>query len=99
MESIIHEIHGNKGGFYYELQGNRLAEMVYTMAGEKRMIIEHTNVDEWLKGQGVGKKLLAELVAFVRKENIKVVPLCSFANATFKRMAEWQDVLANAMVP
>ncbi len=98
MESIIHEVHGNKGGFYYELEGNRLGEMVYSMAAEKQMIIEHTEVDEWLKGQGVGKKLLAELVAFVRKENIKVIPSCPFANATFKRMEEWQDVLVNAMV-
>ena len=99
MESIIHEVHGNKGGFYYELEGNRLAEMVYSMAGEKRMIIEHTEVDEWLKGQGIGKKLLEALVEFVRKEDIKVIPLCPFANATFKRMTEWQDVLVNAMVP
>ncbi len=98
MESIIHEIHGNKGGFYFELNGNRLAEMVYSIAGDKRMIIEHTEVDEWLKGQGVGKKLLAALVDYVRKEDIKVIPLCPFANATFKRMEEWQDVLVNALV-
>ncbi len=93
METILQETKGTHGGFYYELDGNRLGEMIYTMAGEKEMIIEHTEVDEWLKGQGVGKKLLAALVEYVRAENIKVNPMCSFANATFKRMQEWQDVL------
>ncbi len=68
--------------------------MVYVMAGPKKMIIEHTEVDESLKGQGVGAKLLEALVDFVRKEEIKVIPLCPFANATFKKRADLQDVLS-----
>ena len=49
------------------------------------MIIEHTEVDESLKGKGVGVKLLEALVNFVRKENSKVIPPCPFAKATFKK--------------
>jgi len=64
------------------------------MAGEDKMIIEHTEVDDSLQGQGVGKKLQAELVAWVRAHGIHVLPLCPFAKATFARMPEWQDVLA-----
>lgn len=67
--------------------------MVYVMAGSKRMIIEHTEVDESLKGKGVGAKLLEALVDFVRREGIKVVPLCPFASATFKKRADLRDVL------
>ncbi|WP_223276056.1 GNAT family N-acetyltransferase [Algoriphagus aquimarinus] len=48
--------------------------MVYVMAGPKKMIIEHTEVDESRKGQGIGEKLLGELVDYVRKEDIKVIP-------------------------
>ncbi|HLF64469.1 MAG TPA: GNAT family N-acetyltransferase [Saprospiraceae bacterium] len=93
MQNVKHDSQGPKGAFIYEVEGQKLAEMVYTMAGEKKMIIEHTDVDESLKGQGIGKKLQAELVDYVRANGIKVVPLCPFANATFKRMKEWQDVL------
>ena len=69
------------------------AEMVYVMAGPKKMIIEHTEVDESLKGQGIGAKLLESLVDYVRKEEIKVIPLCPFAKATFKKRSDLQDVL------
>jgi len=93
MSEIKHIHNGTKGAFIYTVNGTKLAEMVYTMAGEKKMIIEHTEVDESLKGQGIGKQLLATLVDYIRAEEIKVIPLCPFANATFKRMKEWQDVL------
>lgn len=93
MEAIKHK-HDLKGGsFYFEGDGKKLAEMVYTMAGEKKMIIDHTEVDPSLKGKGIGKQLLAALVEYVRQEGIKVIPLCPFANATFMKTREWQDVL------
>lgn len=92
MSNIKHISTSPIGAFIYEIDGQKLGEMVYTMAGEKKMIIEHTEVDESLKGQGIGKKLQAELVGYVRAHDIKVIALCPFANATFKRMKEWQDV-------
>lgn len=93
MSNIVHETSAKGGGFYYETNGKRLAEMVYVMAGEHKMIIEHTLVDESLKGQGIGKKLQAELVAYVREKGIRVLPLCPFAKAMFEKTKEWQDVL------
>jgi predicted GNAT family acetyltransferase len=90
---IKHEFDGRKGLFFIEEGTMRLAEMVYVMAGPKKMIIEHTEVNGSLKGQGVGAKLLEALVEFVRKEEIKVIPLCPFAKATFKKRADLQDAL------
>ena len=58
---IQHEFDGKKGSFYVMKGDQRIAEMVYVMAGDAKMIIEHTEVDESLKGQGVGKKLLNKL--------------------------------------
>ncbi|WP_339699827.1 GNAT family N-acetyltransferase [Algoriphagus aquimarinus] len=90
---IKHEFDGKRGSFYLEEGAKRFAEMVYVMAGQKKMIIEHTEVDESLKGQGIGGKLLDELVDYVRKEDIKVIPLCPFAKAMFKKKEELRDVL------
>lgn len=90
---IQHQFDGRRGSFFMEKEAKRLAEMVYVMAGPKKMIIEHTEVDESLKGQGIGLKLLEALVDFVRKEEIKVIPLCPFAKATFKKRMDLQDVL------
>jgi predicted GNAT family acetyltransferase len=93
MPQIKHLRTAPKGAFIYEVAGQKLAEMVYTMAGETKMIIEHTDVDESLKGQGIGKQLLAAVVEYVRANGIKVIPLCPFANTMLKRMKEWQDIL------
>ncbi|WP_192349079.1 GNAT family N-acetyltransferase [Algoriphagus sp. Y33] len=90
---IQHEFDGKKGSFFLEEEAKRVAEMVYVMAGPKKMIIEHTEVDESLKGQGIGLKLLKELVGYVRDENIKVIPLCPFAKAMFQKKEELRDVL------
>ena len=90
---IQHQSDGRRGSFFLEEGDKRIAEMVYVMAGPKKMIIEQTEVDESLRGQGVGAKLLEALVDFVRKEEIKVIPLCPFASATFKKRADLQDVL------
>ena len=90
---IQHHFDGRKGSFFVEEGARRFAEMVYVMAGPKKMIIEHTEVGESLKGQGIGVKLLEALVEYVRKEQIKVLPLCPFAKATFKKRLDLQDVL------
>jgi len=92
---IKHEDNGKKGRFYIELDGTEKAEMVYSYAGAEKIIIEHTEVSETLKGQGVGIKLLEETVSFMRKNNLKAIPLCPFANAIFKKnRKKYEDVIA-----
>ncbi|WP_288373280.1 GNAT family N-acetyltransferase [uncultured Algoriphagus sp.] len=90
---IQHQSDGRRGSFFVGEGAQHLAEMVYVMAGPKKMIIEHTEVDDRFRGQGVGEKLLEKLVEFVRKEQIKVIPLCPFAKATFKKREDLRDVL------
>lgn len=90
---IKHQQGEKTGNFYYTQNGKKLALMAYVWAGSDKLIIDHTEVDESLKGKGVGKELLKSLVAFVRDQNIKVIPLCPFAKATFQKTPDWQDVL------
>lgn len=91
---IQQETDGNRGSFFIEEESKRIAEMIYVMAEPKKMIIEHTEVDDSLKGQGIGLKLLNELVDFARHQNIKVVPICSYAKAMFHKHEELGDVLS-----
>ena len=94
MQEIQHVFDGKKGSFYIELNNQKVATMDYVMAGDTKLIIEHTGVDESLRGQGIGKKLLEKLVEYTREKQISVMPLCSFANAVLKKTPEWQDVLS-----
>jgi predicted GNAT family acetyltransferase len=90
---IQHKLVGNKGMFYVENEGDIQAEMVYTMAGADKMIIEHTEVGDELRGQSVGAQLVAAAVDHARKHHIKILPLCPFASSVFKKKLEYKDVL------
>lgn len=81
--------------FYVEENGTVLAELVYSIVSADKIIIEHTEVDDSLSGKGVGKKLVEAVVDHTRSNNIKIIPLCTFAKSVFEKEKEWQDVLLN----
>lgn len=57
------EIREGHNKFYInDEQGKQIAEIVFVPTGENLAIIEHTDVDESLKGQGIGKLLVAKVV-------------------------------------
>ena len=61
--------------------------------GEGVIIIDHTGVPDFYRGKGVGVKLVERAVADARASGKKIVPLCPFAAAQFRRRAEWADML------
>ncbi len=84
---------GNKGIVFIK-EGNRnLAEMTWIEGGDGYIIVDHTTVDDSLKGQGIGRKLLDRIVEVARERNLKIKPLCPFVVATFKKVDEIRDVL------
>lgn len=92
---IKHKDDGKKGTFYVESEGQQVAMMTYSHAGPKNIIIDHTEVSDKLKGQGVGYKLVEAAVDYMRKNGLKAIPLCPFANAVFKKMGDkYSDVRA-----
>jgi predicted GNAT family acetyltransferase len=90
---IQHEQSGSKGAFYVEENGMRLAEMTYSKAGDTRIIIDHTEVSDALRGKGAGKQLVRAAVDLARKNNLKILPLCPFARSIFEKVKDFQDVL------
>jgi uncharacterized protein len=91
---IKHRLIGSKGMFYYEQEGKLLAEMTYSQAGPTLIIIDHTEVNDSLRGQNVGKQLLRAAVDHARKGGIKIIPLCPFAKSVFDKTPEYSDVLS-----
>ena len=83
------------GEFVIQENGNRVGEMAYTNAGEGKIIIAHTFVEDAFRGENIGKDLVKAGVDFARDRNLKVIPLCPFAKAEFEKQAEYADVLAN----
>ena len=92
--AIEHERTDHRGAFVMQRDGKRLAEMTYTVAGS-RVIIDHTTVDDALRGTGAGRKLVEAAVQWARAENVKLMPLCPFAKSVFDKTPAYADVLAS----
>jgi len=56
-------------------------------------IADHTEVDPSYKGQRIGNQMVQKLVEEARKEGVKILPLCPFAAAEFKKNPSYGDVL------
>jgi len=94
MEHVIEHLDaGDKGAFFVQKSGQRIAEMTYSRTNPTLIIVDHTEVDASLSGQGVGRKLLGALVLWARDTGTKVLPLCPFAKAQFIKDASIRDVL------
>ena len=91
--NITQQDDGKHGAFLAQAEGKPAGEMTYTWAGEAMFIIDHTDVDEAFKGQGVGRRLLDAAVAFAREKNIKILPLCLYAKSVFDKDSSIHDVL------
>ena len=89
---IEHEQTGHRGAFFVEEEGKRIAELTYTVAGTK-VILDHTDVDDALRGTGTGRKLVAAAVEWARAEDVRLLPLCPFARSVFDNTPEFADVL------
>ncbi len=94
-DDITLEETGGKGRYVYRADGAE-AEMTFSRAGERLVIIDHTGVPGAFRGQGIAAALVARAVADFRAKGLKVMPLCSFAAAQFRRHPDWADVLEGA---
>ncbi len=90
---IQQEDNGTRGRFFILIDGSQQAEMTYTWAGSERLIIDHTEVNDALRGKNAGKQMLMKAVEFARGKGVKILPLCPFAASVFKKTPEIQDVL------
>lgn len=93
QHTVEHQEQDSKGAFYVQQGGQRIAEMTYSRTNATLIVIDHTEVDENLKGQGVGRQLLDALVAWTRETQTKVIALCPFAKAQFDKDPSIRDVL------
>ena len=93
MMLILQKQEGQQGSFYIEEDNRRVAEIEYTLSGEKTLTIDHTEVDEQLQGKQIGVRLVDAVADFARAHQYKVVPKCSYAAALMQRESRFSDVL------
>lgn len=74
-------------------EGKLIAEVTFPDVDENTVNINHTFVDNSLRGQGIASQLLEAAVAKVQKENKLVVPTCPYAVNWFEKHKEFESLL------
>jgi uncharacterized protein len=73
-----------RGAFVIDEGDVRIAEMEIAVANGN-LTVFHTEVAEKLKGKGIASKLLSTMADYARDKKLKVIPLCPYVLAQFKR--------------
>jgi len=89
---IMHELHNGRGRYHIALPDGDEAELTYALRAPDIMAADHTLVPPQWRGDGLALKLVERLVADARTEHLRILPLCSYVAAQFRRHPEWADL-------
>ena len=91
---IKREEHGKKGAFFVEDEdGDWIAEMTYSREGQRKIIIDHTEVDDSMQNQGIGEQMVEAAVKFAEENNLLIKPTCPFVKKILESDEKYEDVL------
>jgi len=91
---IQRDEHGRKGAFYIEEEGEWIAELTY-VRNNGTMTIDHTEVDEKLRGENIGEDLVRAAVEYAKENGLKINALCPYAKKVIEGTPEFKDVLVD----
>ena len=75
-------------------KGQILAEVTFPQVEPGVVEIDHTFVDESLRGQGIAGELMARAATAIAASGFAARPTCSYAVAWFEKHPERADLLA-----
>jgi predicted GNAT family acetyltransferase len=79
--------------------GATLAEVTFPETVPGVVQIDHTFVDESLRGQGIAGQLLARAANAIEAAGLRAMPTCSYAVHWFAKHPERTELLADAEPP
>jgi len=84
---------GKNGVFELIDETNQTVGELTFMLKAEQMLINHTGVNPVLRGQGLAEKLVLEAVEYARKNQLKILPFCSYVSVYISEHPEVQDVV------
>lgn len=90
MPNFVHQTEAHR--YNAIINGNVVASLQYSMAG-KKLVIEHTDTVNDLRGQGIARRLTRHVFDDARTRGLVVDPKCSYAKRFVDQHPEYGDVL------
>ncbi len=70
-----------------------IGEIDFSYLNEKNISIDHTYVNSNYQGQGLASKLILEVIKFVKENDLRIKPTCSYAVSFFQKHNEYKNLL------
>lgn len=83
----------NQIALFHPNSKNLLAEVTFPDIDENTVNINHTYVDDSLRGQGIAGQLMEAAAGQLRSQGKKAVLTCSYAVAWFGKHPEYNDIV------
>ena len=88
------EVENNQSNHRFELRvGEHVAFLTYRLSGAT-IHLNHTEVPEALRGQGMGDRLAHAALEYAREHGLTVAPICPFVQAYIKKHPEYAALVA-----
>jgi predicted GNAT family acetyltransferase len=93
--SIEREDAASQGRYVARISGREgEAEITFTRKGPKLISADHTRAPESMRGTGAAFALVDRMIADARREGFKIIPVCTYVQAQYRKHPEWADVIA-----
>lgn len=73
------------------------AEITFTRRGPKLISADHTGAPDSMKGTGAAMALVEYMIADARREGFKIIPICPYVKAQYRKHPEWSDVMTESV--
>ena len=74
--------------------GKEIAYVEFPEKEENIVDIQHTVVDDSLRGKGIAGELMKNAAEYLKKNNKKAIHSCSYAKKWFSSNEEYKDLIA-----
>ncbi|MEJ5019052.1 GNAT family N-acetyltransferase [Ochrobactrum vermis] len=68
-------------------------EITFTKRGANLISADHTGAPDSMKGTGSAAALVTFMIEDARQNGMKIIPLCPYVRAQYRRHPEWADVM------
>ena len=69
------------------------AELIFTVRGPSPISAERTEAPASMRGTGAAMALIEHMIGDARASGFKIVPVCPYVSAQYRKHPEWSDVM------
>ena len=92
--TVTRHNHGASGEYVAHVAGSDHIGRLTWIERDGVRIAEHTLVPPPIGGRGVAARLVEAMVDDARTQGFRIVPLCSYVDAAFRRHPQWAELRA-----